>query len=135
MQEKPLIELEDLTPVNQERVVLDSEDDDMEKLFEEESKIVNECIEDRCIEEEDELPKRDMNKEQLEQKINSIFNNSSFSDEVYVTYNVFILRDGDTLDSIMDKYSITKEELEKYNDLSNLQLGDKIIIPNSYESN
>ena len=137
LQEKTLIELEDLTPVTLERVVLDSEDDNMEKerIFEEESRVVEECIEDRCIEEEEELSKRDMNKEELEQKINSIFSNSSFSDEVYVTYNVFIIRDGDTLDSIMEKYNINKDELEKYNDLSNLQLGDKLIIPNGYESN
>jgi len=104
-------------------------------IFVEESSVVEECTQNRCIEEDEELPKRDMYKEELEQKINSIFNNSSFSDEVYVTYNVFIIRDGDTLDSIMEKYNITRDDLEKYNDLSNLQLGDKLIIPNSYESN
>ena len=128
--EKPLVDLEDLVDVTPVRVVLDSEDDDME-----EKSIKEEVIEERCIEEEEELPKRDMDKEELEEKINSIFNNSTFTDDVYVTYNVFILRDGDTLDSIMEKYNITKEELEKYNDLSNLQLGDKLIIPNSYETN
>ena len=100
-----------------------------------EEKNIKEEIKERCIEEEEELPKRDNKKEELEEKINSIFNNSTFTDEVYVTYNVFILRDGDTLDSIMEKYNITKEELEKYNDLSSLQLGDKLIIPNSYETN
>ena len=136
LQEKPLVELEELVEVTQERVVLDSEDDDMRKenIFEEEHK-VDDSAQQRCIEDEEELPKRDMNKEDLEQKINSIFSNSSFSDEVYVTYNVFIIRDGDTLDSIMEKYNVTRDELEKYNDLSNLQLGDKLIIPNSYESN
>ena len=128
--EKPLVDLEDLVDVTPVRVVLDSEDDDME-----EKSIKEEVIEERCIEEEEELPKRDMDKEELEEKINSIFNNSTFTDDVYVTYNVFILRDGDTLDSIMEKYNITKEELEKYNDLSNLQLGDKLIIPNTYEKN
>ena len=132
LSEKSLIELEDLVDVAPVRVVLDSEDDNMEKenIIEEES-----CVDERCIEEEDVLPDRDMSKDEIETKINSIFNNSSFSDEVYVTYNVFIIRDGDTLDSIMEKYSVTKEELEKYNDLSNLQLGDKLIIPNSYENN
>lgn len=132
LSEKPLMELEDLVDVTPVRVVLDSEDDDMEKetVIKEES-----CVDKRCIEEEDILPDRDMSKDEIETKINSIFNNSSFSDEVYVTYNVFIIRDGDTLDSIMEKYGISKEELEKYNDLSNLQLGDKLIIPNSYESN
>ena len=136
--EKPLVEIEDLVEVKQERVVLDSEEDNMEKdsIFEEERSSKEEnCVQERCVEEEEELPKRDMSKEEIENKINSIFSNSSFSDEVYVTYNVFIIRDGDTLDSIMEKYNITQDELEKYNDLSNLQLGDKLIIPNSYESN
>lgn len=127
--EKPLVELDDLVDVTPVRTILDSEDDDMEE------KNIKEEIKERCIEEEEELPKRDNKKEELEEKINSIFNNSTFTDEVYVTYNVFILRDGDTLDSIMEKYNITKEELEKYNDLSSLQLGDKLIIPNSYETN
>ena len=131
LQEKPLVELEELVDVTPVRTVIDyEEEDEMEKVI-----TKNEVIEERCIEEEEELPKRDDTKVEIEEKINSIFNNSTFSDEVYVTYNVFILRDGDTLDSIIEKYNITKEELEKYNDLSNLQLGDKLIIPNSYESN
>ena len=131
LQEKPLVELEELVDVTPVRTVIDyEEDDEMEKAI-----TKNEVIEERCIEKEEELPKRDDTKVEIEEKINSIFNNSTFSDEVYVTYNVFILRDGDTLDSIIEKYNITKEELEKYNDLSNLQLGDKLIIPNSYESN
>lgn len=137
LQEKPIVELEDLVEVTPVRTVLDFEEDNMEDIKEEK------CIEEvnikegekRCIEEEDVLPRKDFEKEEIQEKINSIFNNSTFTDEVYVTYNVFIIRDGDTLDSIMEKYNITQSELEKYNDLSNLQLGDKLIIPNSYESN
>lgn len=140
LQEKPIVELEDLVEVTPVRTVLDFEEDNVEDIKEEkrieEENIKEECIEEkRCIEEEDVLPRKDFDKEEIQEKINSIFNNSSFNDEVYVTYNVFIIRDGDTLDSIMEKYNITQSELEKYNDLSNLQLGDKLIIPNSYESN
>jgi len=136
LQEKPLVEIEDLVDITPVRVVLDSEEDNMEKenIFESDrsSKEENNLIEEkRCIEDED-IP---VQNEELEERINSIFSNSSFDNEVYVTYNIFIIRDGDTLDSIMEKYNITKEELEKYNDLSNLQLGDKLIIPNSYERN
>ena len=29
----------------------------------------------------------------------------------------------------MDKYQVTKEELENYNDLSSLTIGSKLIIP------
>lgn len=123
LQEKPLIEMEDLVEVVPVRTVLDLEEEKMD----------NSVVEERCVEKEDELPKR--NEEEIEAKINSIFSNGTFNDEVYVTYNVFIIRDGDTLDSIMEKYNVTQDELEKYNDLSNLKLGDKLIIPNSYEGN
>ncbi|MBQ2946463.1 MAG: LysM peptidoglycan-binding domain-containing protein [Bacilli bacterium] len=123
LQEKPLIETDYLVEVTPVRTVLDCEEEEME----------NSVVEERCIEKEEELPKR--NEKEIEAKINSIFSNGTFNDEVYVTYNVFIIRDGDTLDSIMEKYNVTQEELEKYNDLSNLKLGDKLIIPNSYEGN
>ena len=29
----------------------------------------------------------------------------------------------------MQKYSITKEEIEKYNNISEIKIGDKLIIP------
>ena len=122
LQEKPLVEIDDLVEVIPVRTVLDLEEEEME----------NSVVEERCVEKED-LPKR--NEEEIEAKINSIFSNGTFNDEVYVTYNVFIIRDGDTLDSIMEKYNVTQDELQKYNDLSNLKLGDKLIIPNSYEGN
>ena len=122
LQEKPLIEMEELVDVTPVRTVLDLEEEEMEN-----------SVEERCIEEEDTLPKR--NVENIEEIFNSIFSNGTFNDEVYVTYNVFIIRDGDTLDSIMEKYNVTQDELEKYNDLSNLKLGDKLIIPNCYEGN
>lgn len=122
LQEKPLIEMEELVDITPVRTVFDLEEEEMEN-----------CVEERCVEEEDTLPKRSV--ENMEEKINSIFSNGTFNDEVYVTYNVFIIRDGDTLDSIMEKYNVTQDELEKYNDLSNLKLGDKLIIPNCYEGN
>ena len=45
------------------------------------------------------------------------------------------IREGDSLEQIISKYQITREELEKYNDLKELSIGDKIIIPYLYENN
>jgi len=42
---------------------------------------------------------------------------------------VYIVREGDTIDSIMSKYKITRDLLNEYNDLNELKLGDKLIIP------
>ena len=56
-----------------------------------------------------------------------IFNNSS--DDKYVTYRVYRVMDNDTIDKIMEKYEISKEELSKYNELDMIKPGDKLIIP------
>ena len=60
---------------------------------------------------------------------NNIMNNLSDS-ENYVTYKVYRIVEGDTLDNILTKYKVTKEELLSYNDnITNLKTGDKLIIP------
>ncbi len=149
LQEKPLMELTDMrVPID----VLESEDDTLvddikledSKSLEEKEEIVEEEVKETNIQNEVEDVKEErkeevvtttdeVKEEFVEEKINSLFNQFSKDSEVYVSYNVFILRDGDTLDSVMEKYNISLEELKKYNDLSNLQLGDKLIIPNTYE--
>lgn len=63
-----------------------------------------------------------------ESNITSIFSNSSL-DETYTTYNVYIVKEEDNLQTILNKYNITEEELSKYNDISNIQVKDKLIIP------
>lgn len=47
----------------------------------------------------------------------------------YLTYSVYIYKDGDTIDKILEKYNITKTELEDYNDLEDLKVGSKLVIP------
>lgn len=53
--------------------------------------------------------------------------------ERYSVYKVHIVTENDTIDSILQKYEINKEELEAYNDLNDLKIGDKLIVPN-YEN-
>lgn len=61
-------------------------------------------------------------------EIKSLFSNMS-EDETFSTYHVYIMREDDTVESIITKYSMTKEILSQYNDIENIKLGDKIIIP------
>lgn len=58
----------------------------------------------------------------------NIFDNIDSTD-TYKSYTVYIVREGDTIESIMTKYSIEKELIIEYNDISELSIGDKIIIP------
>jgi LysM repeat protein len=51
--------------------------------------------------------------------------------ETYKTYKVYLVRENDTLESILEANEVTKETLEMYNDLSAIKLGDKLIIPSA----
>lgn len=61
---------------------------------------------------------------------NSLFSNLGDEDDSFATYSIYIMREGDTLEKIIDKYKINKEILEEYNDLSTITLNSKVIIPN-----
>lgn len=63
-----------------------------------------------------------------------IFNNFS-EDENYVTYRIYCIKETDTIDKILETYSITKEELAKYNDIESIKPGDKLLIPANNNSN
>ena len=105
LEEKPIIKLDYV----QER--------DSKNLFEERQDIEVENEEERKIE-----------ASEIKEKITTIFNTDN-TEDMYVTYNVCIIRDGDNVESILDKYKIDKETLEKYNDLSDIKKGDKLLIP------
>lgn len=49
--------------------------------------------------------------------------------ETYTTYYVYIVKEDDTIDKILTKYGVSKEDLELYNNISEIKPGDKIIVP------
>lgn len=83
-------------------------------------------IEDNIINETEEQEKIPDKKEE---NIDILFNQNNDSEEQYSTYYVYIVTENDTLEKILEKYKITKEELENYNDLSIIKAGTKLIIP------
>ena len=87
----------------------EKENEELEKEIEEESRKEKEPVKERCIEEESPI----------------IINNQ---EEEYKKYKIYIVRDNDTIESIMEKYKVTKEELEEYNDLSSFQVNTKLLI-------
>lgn len=87
------------------------------------------------IEENYEEEKRCIDDEDIPTSINSIFDTLDDTRENYTTYSIYIVRQGDTLEDIIAKYNTTKEKLEEYNDLSQIKVNMKIIIPDINESN
>ena len=47
----------------------------------------------------------------------------------YIIYHIHIVQESDTLDSIIKKYDITLDYLKEYNDISEIKVGTKLIIP------
>ena len=65
-------------------------------------------------------------------EVKTLFDSLDESVETYSTYKVCIVKESDTIESIIMNYGITRELLEQYNDVSDVKIGDKLIIPSLY---
>jgi ribosomal protein S17 len=93
--------------------------EEIEPILEEKEWVREELpiVEGRCVEKEDTPPKKEVQFIESDLK------------ETYKSYTVYIMRENDTIESVIQKYGINKEILDLYNDLNNIKIGDKIIIP------
>lgn len=64
--------------------------------------------------------------------VTDIFSNIN-NEDTYRSYYVYKVTEMDTIDSIINKYKVTKEDLSMYNNLNDIKTGSKIIIPCSNE--
>ena len=125
--ENPILE-EKKEEIIEESIKQEPQKDEINKLKMEEKEMREDPKETRCIEEEQEEQIETQNKMQTKQEIN-IFENITEEKEPYSTYHIYIVREGDNIETIMAKYNVTRENLSEYNDITELKLGDKIIIP------
>ncbi len=91
-------------------------------------------LEERCIDSDepvdDEYDIEVDSKEDIKEQ--GVSRNESFTNNInssYVTYKVCIVRENDTIESIVEKYNTSLELLKKYNVINDIKIGDKIIIP------
>ena len=117
--------------------VLSTEESTKEELpsFEEVEELPSlESIDVKAVKEEsievEPTMKEDTNNKQV---MDSIFSAFANTDETYSTYSVYILREDDNLEEVMAKYNTNREALSEYNDLDNLKVGAKLIIPTMVE--
>lgn len=112
--------VEGLELLEEENVVLERECDG--------DKVEEKEIEIPMIEKEEEIVE-DEKGEVLNEPINSLFSNLDDENDKYGTFIVYRVRENETINSVIEKYHTTVEELEKYNDLKEINLGMKLIIP------
>lgn len=106
------------------------------ELIEVEDDFIRECdgdVENKEIEIPHIETNEKVNNKEVEEKENKVNKVNILSnvvdDEKYGTFIVYIVRQNETVNSILEKYNSSLEELEKYNDLKELGVGSKIIIP------
>ena len=105
---------------------------DLELRCEENEEIINSINEDIVFDEDIDNKveiKEEKNDIVYNEEINNITNNIIDSDNKYITYKVYIVRSGDTIESICKKYNVTIDDIKDYNDITNINVSDKIIIP------
>lgn len=117
---------------NLEEVDTDKEVDEIEPVItssKERIDLLDEMLdnsEEKDMESEKEI---NINNENNNNQENINILNGISNDTEYVTYRVYRIMEGDTIDKIIEKYKVSREELEKYNDLGDIKIGDKLIIP------
>ena len=108
----------------------ENEEKDEEEYVEE--KVEDNLIDDYFKEEVDEKApsiKEEKTDIDIEQNITNITNNIINNDSKYYTYKVYIVREGDNVETICSKYNVTINDLKDYNNIDDIKVGDKIIIP------
>ena len=84
------------------------------------------------------LDKKEENVELKEEKtevkdetINGLLSNLD-TNSSYITYKVHIVRDGDSIETISDKYNVSIDNIKEYNNIDSINIGDKILVPFIY---
>ena len=75
--------------------------------------------------------------EEIEEEVNripkeeekTIMETIKDSDDTFVTYHIHIVKETETIESICNMYSVPNSLISEYNNLDNLTVGDKILIP------
>lgn len=120
---------------NTDNILVDINDFYYEIINNDKLSINIEVIIENLEEKEEKMEERniiDIEEETLDEEnikeVETIFDGLD-TNEKYVTYKVHIMTENDTIDQIIKKYETKKSILEDYNNLLDLKIGDKIIIP------
>ena len=104
-------------------VLVDGLEEKENRDFIEEVEAKGELIEDDDDDDDDDLAFASLDNDRPNHYLDSD------NTDAFVTYRVCIVREGDTLESITDKYAVSLDTLKEYNIINEINPGDKLIIP------
>ena len=113
IEEREVKQEEIFTPVEEEIESIEVEIPVSNKIEEPVEKVKKEKPEERVEKEEQE----------------TILNNIDVEEDDFMTYNIHIVREMESFESISEKYNVSVDLLKEYNNLESINIGDKIIIP------
>lgn len=128
--EEELITNEELEK-DEEETVMENIDEMLEKIesIETPETFHNELMLDMESAKEKEITETKVHTELNDEDTEVLENIINSAEESFYKYKIYIMRSEDTIESIAIKYNVTLDDLKEYNDLNNLNVGDKLIIP------
>ena len=100
-----------------------------ENMLKKEDTTMNNDSSDLFLQKDENIVKVHKSEDFIDNEMNSIFNNFSEKDEKFVSYYVHIVIENDNIDTICLKYGVSVEKIKEYNNIDQIALGSKIIIP------
>lgn len=86
-------------------------------------------LEDKYDNEKDDESMIDAEERLNEADATTIMDSINNSDDEYALYHIHIVKEAETIESISSIYNSNIDLISEYNDLSNISVGDKLIIP------
>ena len=87
-------------------------------------------LDSEAVLEEDSQETKEEVKEDVEENDNkTIMNTIKDGDDTYVTYHIHLVIDGETMESIATMYNVNINLINEYNNITEINVGDKLIIP------
>jgi len=119
------------------KMISDSEKEEIDKIINSNdiSDLFNEVDTKQELIIENKIGTLEHNNNEVKPNVGSLFEAFKDTEETFSTYSVYIVRNGDSIDEIISKYKTTRELLEEYNDMNNIKIGTKVIIPNTKNEN
>lgn len=119
----------DILSINADlELICDEEKEEINEIIEEDTSNMDDLFKDYFDDNKEITVNNEEVKEDTFENINNI-TNSIINDNKYYTYKIYIVRDNDNIESICNKYNVNINNLKEYNDIDNIKVGDKIIIP------
>lgn len=132
-EDQPDIENLEIIDSHDRKMLSDNEKEEIDKIIN--SDDISDLFNEFDNKQELKIETKEEKEFEIKNNVGSLFEAFKNTEETFTTYSIYIIRNGDNIDEIISKYKTTREILEEYNDMNNIKIGTKLIIPNTKNEN